>query len=109
MSNTIYQLPMRNDVPWYTQQIQLSGVIYTLHFRFNIRSQRWIMDIRDPSDNYIIVGLPILIERDVAGQYVVANLPPGPFFAMDNTGQSNQPTVYSFGNTHSFYYQDPDS
>lgn len=107
--NTIYQLPLRNDVPWYAVQMQLSGVVYTLVFRYNVRSQRWIMDVRDPSENYIVVGLPILIDRDVAGQYVMANIPAGPFFAIDNTGTQDQPTVYSFGNTHSFYYQDPDS
>lgn len=105
---TFFLIPARNDLPWYQFKITLSGVIYTLVFRYNNRMQRWILDVSDPSGNPIITGLVVLIGRFITAQYVTLALPPGPLFAIDNTGQDSQPTVYSFGVQNSLAYGDPD-
>lgn len=99
--------PARNDLPWYKFRITLSGVIYTAHMRYNGRMARWILDINDSSDNPILVGIPVLIERNMTGQYVSLTLPPGIFFATDDTNQDNQPTILSFGLDHTLWYEDP--
>lgn len=104
---TFLTIPARNDLPWYKFKITLSGVIFTLHFRYNTRMQRWIMDINDPSDNPILLGVPVLIVRNLTGQYVTLAIPEGLFFATDDTGQSTQPTQFSFGTDHTLWYQDP--
>lgn len=100
-------VPARNDLPWYKFKITLSSTIYTLHFRYNTRMQRWMLDVNDPSDNQIISGLPILIQRDVIGQYATFALPPGIIFATDDTNQDTQPTQFSFGTDHTLWYRDP--
>jgi hypothetical protein len=100
-------VPARNDLPWYYFKTTLSGAIYTLRFRYNSRMQRWIMDVADASNNDVIVGCPVLLLRDVFGQYVVAGLPPGLFFASDDTNAGNQPTRFSFGTDHTLWYEDP--
>lgn len=97
-------LPARNDLPSYRFKITLSGAVYTLRFRFNTRMNRWIMDIADPSNNDILDGLPLLILRNIAGQYVITGLPPGVFFCVDNTGKDLQPVRASFGLGSSLYY-----
>jgi hypothetical protein len=104
---TFFQIPARNDLPWYQFKITLSGVIYTLVFRYNTRMQRWILDIADPAGNQIITGLVLLIERLVTSQYVTLALPPGPLFALDDTNQDAQPTLFSFGIDHTLAYGDP--
>lgn len=104
---TFLLLPARNDIPWYTFKITLSGLIFTLRFRYNVRMQRWIMDIADASDQDIINGLPLLILRNLSGRFVLATLPPGIIFVTDDTNQGTQPTRYSFGTTHTLFYADP--
>lgn len=102
-----FTIPARNDLPWYSFKISLSGVVYTLRFRFNTRMQRWIMDIADPSNNDILDGIPLLIGRDLSGQYVIDGLPVGISFCSDDTNQDTQPTRFSFGTDHSLVYGDP--
>lgn len=102
-----YLVPTQQNLPWYRFATTLSNVQYTLRLRFNTRSQRWIMDIADAANTDILTGLPVLLGRDVNGQYVLAALPPGKFFATDDTGQAEQPTLQSFGLSHSLFYADP--
>lgn len=102
-----FTVPFRNDLPWYKFRITLSGVIYTLHVRYNVRMARWIMDVKDPSDNPILVGLPVLISRNITGQYPTLAIPAGVFFATDDTNKDVQPTLLSFGLDHTLWYEDP--
>lgn len=108
---TAYTIPVSNQYPWHKFRVTLSGVVYTLRFRFNNRSNRWEMDIADASDTDILDGIPLLIESDLTYQYrdSVAGLPPGQFTVVDITGAGQQPTLYSFGLTHQLNYVDPDS
>lgn len=104
----ILAYPAGNTFPWYGLRVSLSGVIYTINLRYNTRMHRWIMDINDASNNPIQVGLPILIDRNVAGQYVTAGLPPGTTFSVCETANPlTQPSRLSFGTTHTLYYADP--
>jgi hypothetical protein len=106
---TFLTIPAVNNLPWVKFRISLSGTIYTLHLRYNSRSQRWLIDINDSQDNQIISGLPILINRNVSGQYTTLSLPAGVIFATDDTNQDVQPTLLSFGLDHTLWYADPGS
>ncbi len=106
MADVFVAIPARNDVPWYTFKITLSNVVYTLLIRYNGRMRRWIMNIQDASGNDVINGIPLLIGINLAGRFVTAALPPGVFFVLDNTNQSDQPERFAFGTTHTLYYQD---
>lgn len=104
-------IPINTTFPWNFIRISLSTITYTLTFRYNSRSSRWIMDIADGSNNIILSGIILLINQDLTYQYktAIANLPIGTFFVLDNTNENTQPTQYSFGITHSLIYQDPNS
>lgn len=104
---TFFVVPLVNSLPFYKFRATFSGTLFTLYIRYNGRMQRYIMDVLDPSENPIVNGLPLLINRNIAGQYVSLALPEGIFFASDDTGQSNQPTQYSFGTDHTLWYEDP--
>jgi hypothetical protein len=100
----LFTIPLGNNLPWYKFKITLSGTIFTLSVRYNTRSSRWLMDISDPSGNIILAGIPVLIQRDMTGQYPTLAIPSGTFFSTDDTGQGNQPTLYSFGTDHTLWY-----
>lgn len=105
--STFFQIPARNDLPYYKFRIQLSGVTYSLSFRFNGRMNRWILDINDASGNQILSGIPLLILRNFLGQYRTLNIPEGIMLVTDETGKGLQPGQYDFGLQNAFWYEDP--
>lgn len=104
---TIQSFPMRNDLPQYSFNITLSGTIFQAQVIYNIRMSRWILNINDSAGNAILSGIPVLILRNLTGQYTTLTIPEGTFIAVDNTQQDTQPTQFSFGVDHSLYYVDP--
>lgn len=101
-------IPAGNDVPWYYFQINLSGVQYTLAFRFNVRMNRWILDVGDSQNVAILSSLPILIERDLTERFKgLPKVPVGTFSASDDARQKAEATRYSFGTDHTLWYLDP--
>lgn len=77
-----------------------------MHLRYNGRMQRWIMDLNDAADEPILSGVPVIILRDLTGQYTTLQLPDGTFFATDDTNQDVQATLLSFGTDHTLYFVD---
>lgn len=102
-----FLIPARNDLPNYQFRITLSSQIFTLYFHYNVRMERWILDLEDSSGNIILAGVALLILRDLVGQYVTLALPQGLMFATDDTQKGTQPTLLSFGTDHTFWYGDP--
>lgn len=108
MAVAILTIPMPDGtLPWSEFRSSISGVIYTIRIRYNVRSQRYVMQIEDSSGNVILAGIPILIERSLIGQYPTLAIPPGVLFATDDSGQEQQPTQNSFGVDHTLWYLDP--
>lgn len=105
---TVAQIPTQQNLPWYTFQMTLTQVIYTLTMRYNTRMNRWILDVNDSQNNQILSSIPLLINRNLIGQYTTLNLPPGMIFVTDDTNQDTQATQYSFGVDHSLWYFDPE-
>ena len=103
----VYSIPINPQLPWQEYRITLSGIIYTLEFTYNVRSDRWILNINDAFGNQILQGIVLLINRDLTGQYRTLDIPIGTIFAADNTLQDTQPTLNSFGVDHTLYYLDP--
>lgn len=104
---TFFTVPARNNIPNYKFRITLSGNIFTLAFHYNVRMDRWILDIQDSSGNVILAGITLLIMRDLTGQYVTLAVPEGLMFITDDTQKDVQPTILSFGTDHTFWYEDP--
>lgn len=101
------KIPMSPTQHWYSFRIALSQAIYTLDIRYNIRVDRWILSIYDSAQNPIVMGLPLLVGRDIIGQYATLALPPGPLFCVDDSGKGLQPALSSFLLTHRFIYAEP--
>jgi hypothetical protein len=104
MAVALQTFPMRNDVPQYSFNISLSGTVFNIQVLFNVRMQRYIMNINDTQGNTILAGIPVLIERNLTGQYITLAIPSGTFFCTDDTGQDTQPTQFSFGLDHTMFY-----
>jgi hypothetical protein len=106
MANLI-QLPMAQNLPSFTFTTTLSSVAYTFNAYFNTRAERWMLDILDVTLTPILVGLPLLIDRDLLAQYATLPLPPGGLFVIDESGKQAQPNAGSFLIDHTLLYLEP--
>ena len=100
----IINLPIRNDIPAYTQVTELDGTAYTLVFRFNSRSNRWFMDILDESEAPLLEGVKLLARTDLNSRFKSEQLPKGVFIALDQSGRNEEPDRLNFSNDVLLYY-----
>lgn len=105
----ILEIPIRSDLPAYNFQINLEGTVFTLHFRYNSRSERWFMDINDTDDEQIVVGIPLLYGLPLVDRYKDERLPLGRFIIVDETGEERNPTRDGFGTDFKLLYQESES
>ena len=90
-------IPLRNDLPYFSLQVSLDDVVYTLTFRWNDRLSAWFMDIgnEDTSVTYssglrVVVGYPMAANS--AGR-----LPPGALIFVDMQGTDADPGIDELG------------
>ena len=102
-----FKLPITSDNSFARYTVQLSGVSYTLHLRWNERAGRWFMDIASALNEPIVSSVPMLIMRNLVSRFAFAALPPGTLFILDDTWQNTEPGRYAWGTTHSLYYGTP--
>jgi len=101
---TTLVIPVRADLPAYTFQIELDGSLYTLTFRYNERMDRWLMDIADENEDALLLGIPILTDFNLIERFKDDNLPPGEFFALDESGAQKYAGREDLGNDIKLFY-----
>ena len=104
---TLFKIPTSSTQTWYTQSVALSGQSFVLELRYNTRMGRWILNILDSAENPLLMGIPLLILRNLTAQYTALQLPDGALFCSDESGRNLQPTLASFLTDHTFWYADP--
>lgn len=93
------QIPVQKEVPAYEMQVELERIVYTMRFRFNVRKDRWIMDVASREGTNIITGIPLLAGVDLLGKYLVENMPPGKLIVYDTKQNFESPGFSELGKT----------
>lgn len=102
----IVEIPVRSDIPAYKFQITLEGTVYTLNFHFNLRLDRWVMDINDVDEVNIVTGIPLLYGLPLTDRYKNEKLPLGKFVVTDETGDQRNPTRDALGEDFKLLYKE---
>jgi hypothetical protein len=71
---------------FFTQQVPLDGVVYTLDFHWNNRAESWTLTIRDVEQNLILAGIRLVQGIDMLSQYQSYEIPPGELYIFDFSG-----------------------
>lgn len=101
----VIEMPIRADLPAYTFKQELEGTVYTFEFRYNERFACWIMDISDETgDKPIVLGTPVQTDVDILSRFIIAELPPGQFIILDETGSQRNPDRENFGVEVKLFY-----
>jgi len=102
---SVQELPVRSDFKAYSFQVNLDGQVYEIKIRFNTRVGRWYINIKDTSGNEILSGIKLLTNIPLIGQYQsLANLPPGEFMCIDETGYNKDAGINDLGNDVKLVY-----
>jgi hypothetical protein len=101
-------MPIRADLPAYTFQLALEGTLYNFEFRYNERMERWLMDINDENQSPLLKGIPVQTDFNLIERFKDDRLPPGEFFAIDESGEGKQPSREDFGNDVKLFYIESD-
>ena len=90
-------IPLRQGLPYFSLQVQLEAVTYTLTFRWNDRQSAWFMDIANEDESTIyesgvrvVVGYPLAVNT-------ANRQPPGVFIAIDTTKKDEDPGLNELG------------
>lgn len=81
----IIEIPTTKDFPSQSATVTIDNAIFIFHFRWNDRFERWFMDILDESENNILVGVPLHINRDLIGRFRTPALPQGQMIFYDTS------------------------
>ena len=85
------EIPTRNDLADYTEQVEILGTLYTLGFHWNTRDESWLMDIMSEDGTPILMGQKLVGDWKVTDRFVLEALPAGFFFTVDQTGEKKAP------------------
>lgn len=105
----IFAIPTSNSLPWYSQRAVLSGVTYTLEFRYNPRMARWMLQVQDSAGRALLSGIPLLPGLDVLRGHHTMAVPPGALVVYSVTKSAAPPALGAFLNDYALLYVDPTS
>jgi hypothetical protein len=84
-------------LPFFDLQMTLDDVAYTLQFRWNVRCERWFMDILDEQASTLLQAGICLVADFPLTAVRTGRTPPGIFVALDTSGAGLDPTIDDLG------------
>lgn len=84
-------LPVRSDTPAYQFRTDLNGSEYVFDFSFNARDDHWYFDLSDADLSPIVQGVRVVCNWPLLFYVTDPRCPYGEIYAIDTTGQDQDP------------------
>ena len=97
-------IPLVNNVPHYSLQVELDGATYGLELQWNFREEAWYASLSDAEGEPIAAGVRLVVGFPLFGRCKDSRMPPGVFQAQDTTGGSEDPGFTDLGARVQLYY-----
>jgi hypothetical protein len=104
--SVIYDMQLAPTSAWFSERRTIQGGTYVFDYRWNTRIGLWIWDVSDAAGNPIVLGTPMLVNRNILVQYPTLTLPVGSFSVLDMTGNNQEAGLSSFNVSHKFFFVD---
>jgi|LULL01.1.fsa_nt_gb hypothetical protein len=104
----IQRIFTRNDLPNYSQRVELDGSIFILSFRYSLRPDRWFLDVQDEQENDLIMGIPLQTGVGLIGRFRVPGQPENEFLVFNREGTNDNPGRDELGVSHQLLYNEAD-
>lgn len=92
------EIPVRTDIGWWSEVVDLGDTLYKLEFAWNTRDERWYMSISLTDGTVLLAGLPIVVDYPLIDRFTNENLPYGALIAVDTSGRGAEPNIDDLGN-----------
>ena len=86
----IFNIPVQNRTDANSLAVELSGVIFTLNFKFNANESKWYMDIIRNND-HVVSGIKLVESDNLLSQYRSYDVPTGVIQIVDKDGLYKDP------------------
>lgn len=104
----VIEIPTRNDLPSYQQQVTLDGVPYVISLYFNARINngvgKWFISIADQNSNLLCAPVPVVASWPLFDRFIDQITLPGTLFALDTAGNNEDPGQFDLGSRVRLYY-----
>ena len=98
------RIPLIASYPDFTQQCELDGATYTLHFRWNQRAEHWHFDLSTVDGVPIWSGMKLVTGFPLLRGCIHAARPPGDFYVIDLQDLDAEPTFEDLGSRFALMY-----
>lgn len=99
-------IPFKEPGSWEAQ-IELSGVIFALAFKWNALNEYWVMNIFNRNAEPILLGVKVVVNWNLTGQFVTVGMPEGDIVCQNVLGAFGKILRFDMGNVSNlFYYEE---
>lgn len=84
-------IPFKEPASWQAQ-ITLTGVIFNLAFQWNALNKYWVMSIYSRNDDPILLGVKVVVNWNLTGQFVTVGMPAGDICCQNILGLTQNTT-----------------
>lgn len=102
----IQRIFTRNDIPDYSQRVELDGTIFILSFRYSLRPDRWFLDVQDEQANNLIMGIPLQTGVGLISRFRIPGQPTNEFLIFNREGDNRNPGRSDLGDSHQLLYNE---
>jgi hypothetical protein len=96
-------IPFKEPAAWQAQ-IQLDTTIFILFFKWNALNQYWVMSIYDRNSQPILLGVKVVVNWNLTGQFVVVGMPTGDIVCQNVLGGFERIMRFDMGEIDELFY-----
>lgn len=104
----LLEIPTRNDLPSYEQQVKLDGTSYILALYFNPRladgNGKWMITLADQNRNMLVGPVAVVVSWPLFDRFIDLVELPGTIFAFDTAGNDEDPGQFDLGGRVRLFY-----
>lgn len=99
-------IPTLADTEFYTERVELDGVVFALTFAWNTREEKWYLSIADADGVALASGIKIVADWPLFQSVSNTDMPKGMMIANDTSGAGLDPGLDELGGRVLLMYMD---
>lgn len=99
-------IPFKQPAEWQ-MQITLSDVIFILNFKWNTLNQYWMMSIYNANNDPVLLGVKVVVNWNLTGQFVIEGMPAGDIVCQNVLGGFEKIARFDMGDIDELFYYLP--
>ena len=96
-------IPFKEPAAWEAQ-ITLTDVIFNLRFKWNALNAYWVMSIYSRNDEPILLGVKVVVNWNLTGQFVTVGMPDGDIVCQNVLGGFQKIMRFDMGEIDELFY-----